>query len=347
MRHCPRATSITHAYTLRRHLASRLDRRAYYGRPYSLVLALGAAQMEFRSFDLAILETYRSDPRYEYLTEGVGGYICVANAHLQSPYMPERDRILLETFGFAFNDQHGRAVAVFVRYLARLSPEHQQRWKTHELDGEFRLHPIYFKANVLGEWYEELPILTALLMELAIINKMAEAMGRPKLFNDVPATPHELNGYDFLIRPTQNEFDAFVLLLDKLLSDNLNKSFFGSDISYEEEQERADGKTVIRSKGTLQMLDEWIRLKFRPRDWAVWDASMVTLRKIRRMRQRPAHVIQKDTYDQKFSVEQRQLIVDAYHAVEAIRLALSSHPDVRKSDVTVDSALAEGKICDF
>ncbi len=40
--------------------------RSYLGRPFSLMLACGCAQLEPRFFDLSVLETYRNDPRYYY-----------------------------------------------------------------------------------------------------------------------------------------------------------------------------------------------------------------------------------------------------------------------------------------
>jgi hypothetical protein len=104
---------------------------------------------------------------------------------------------------------------------------------------------------------------------------------------------------------------------------------------------------VVRPKGTLQMMDEWFRLKFRPRDWSLWDTSMDTLRKVRKLRQKPAHAIRTDSFDHKFSVEQRQLIVSAYDAVRTMRQAFANHPNVRGKNIEINSALFEGKICDF
>ena len=329
------------------HLASAVDRSLYDGKPYALDLALDAAQLSYRSFDLAVLETYRNDPRYNFKSAGVGGQLCVSDAYYESEHMLPRDQVLLETFGFSVNGEYGRAVAVFVCYLARLSPEHQQLWKARELDGHFRLHPIYFKNSILGEWHDEIPILYAFLMELALINEMAAAMGRPQLFRDTPVGPEELKGFDFLLRPTQAEFDAFVVLLDKLLSDNLNKAFFGTDISDEAEEERADGKIVVRPKGTIQMLDEWFRLKFRSNNCSPWEATIGTLKNVRKLRQKPAHAIRADAFDHKFSAEQRQLIVSVYDAVRTIRLCLANHPNVRRKNIEINPALFEGKICDF
>jgi hypothetical protein len=72
--------------------------------------------------------------------------------------MPEKDKILLQSFGFSFDKNGNRAVAVFLRYLANLSSEHQQIWKAKELSGPRHLHPDYFKSSVVGDWGEGHPI---------------------------------------------------------------------------------------------------------------------------------------------------------------------------------------------
>lgn len=133
-------------------------------------------------------------------------------------------------------------------------------------------------------------------MELELINEITTAMGRPPLFRDIATRPRN---FAFLIGPTLAEFNDFVLALDKLVSDNLNKKFFERDIAREEDAPRADGKIVVRQKGTLALLDEWIRQKFRMPDWAPFDETIAAFRKIRKLRQSPAHALESDAFDQK------------------------------------------------
>src|SRR5688572_12553489 len=61
-------------------------------------------------------------------------------------------------------------------------------------------------------------------------------------------------GTILLIRPTLREFNAFVHVLDKFMSENINKNFFGADVSPETERPRKDGKIVVTQKGTIQLL---------------------------------------------------------------------------------------------
>jgi len=314
----------------------------YKSEPYKLRLALGEPQLSYVSFDLSVLEFYRNDPRYRYENDDIQGRI-----HYNNEQMPESDKAFLETYGFAYDENLSRAVAVFLRYLADLTPEHQQIWKAKELPDSFKLHPAYYRNTIIGDWGEGVPICQALLMELFIINQMSEAMERPPLFRNDYGGEDKPKKFHFLIRPTLEEFNNFVLLFDKMLSDNINKDFFMNEICYEEEQIRKDGKIIVTQKGTLQLLDEWIRKFFRPADWLRWNEAITSLKEIRKLRQKPAHVIEEDIFDQKYFKDQRDLILNAYSAIRTIRLIFANHPKVRKASIDIPDCLKEGKIWDI
>lgn len=328
------------------YLKNIVDVSRYAAEPYKLCLALGQPQLAYRSFDLSVLEFYRNDPRYHYTNNDISGHISVRSDFYDSDDMPKHDQVLLESFGFSYDQDLNRAVASYVRYLANLSPEHQQIWKTKELKGDYRLHPDYYRNTIIGDWGEKVPIFSAFVKELYIINRMAEAMGRPALFNQDygeygEGSPQK---FSFLVRPTLEEFNDFVLLLDKLLSDNINKSFFQNQVPYERETEREDGKIIIQPKGTIQILDDWVREHFRTSDWELWDESIKTLRDIRKLRQKPAHAIDENTFDQRYFKEQRELMIRAYEALQTIRRMISNHPSVKRANIQIPSWLYEGQI---
>ncbi len=87
---------------------------------------------------------------------------------------------------------------------------------------------------------------------------MAKAMGRPPLFKNDYGEYGENRPKDFtfLIRPTLREFNNFVQLFDKMLSENINKDFFQDEVPYENGIPREDGKIRVQTKGTLQILDD-------------------------------------------------------------------------------------------
>lgn len=323
-----------------------VDRSRYAGEPYTLCLALGEPQLAFRVFDLSILEFYRNDPRYWYRNDDLTGLISIHDEYYQTGQMPERDEILLETFGFAYDQDLHRAVAVFLRYLADLTPEHQQIWKAKEISGSYKLHPDYYRISIEGNWGRRVQIFVAFQKELYLINQMSKAMGRPLLFRrdfgeDGANKPQKLS---FLVRPTLEEFNDFVLLLDKLLSDNLNKDFFGTDVPLETEFERVDGKIQVQSKGTLQILDEWVRNSYNTSDWKPWDESIKTLKEVRKLRQKPAHAVDENVFDQRYFKEQRELIIKVYTAVRTLRQMLADHPSVKAAKINIPGWLERGEI---
>ena len=313
----------------------------YNSEPYKLRLALGEPQLSYISFDLSVLEFYRNGPRYRYENDDIQGHIYYDDEQLS-----ESDKAFLVTYGFAYDEYFDRAVAVFLRYLADLTPEHQQIWKAKELPDNFKLHPDYYRNTIIGDWGERTPICQAFLNELFIINRMCEAMGRPPLFRNDYGEYGEgkPKKFHFLIRPTLEEFNSFVLLFDKMISDNINKNFFMNVIDYENEHEREDGKIIVTQKGTLQLLDEWIHKFFRLADWSEWNEAIASLKKVRKLRQQPAHEINEDVFDQKYFKDQRELILNAYNGVRTIRLIFANHPKVKVADIGIPDWLQEGKI---
>ncbi len=318
----------------------------YADRPYTKELALGSGQLDFRAFDLAVLEIYRNDPRYHYYTNDISGCISVTDKHYLSEEMPNSDKALLKTFGFCYSDAMDRAVAVFLSYLSDLTPEHQMIWKSKELAGEYKLHPDYYRNSIQGDWGTGISVFDAFLMELEIVNTMSSRMSKPLLFKNAftESRPRE---FSFLLRPTLSEFNSFMLLLDKMMSDNLEKGFFKGNIPLETETKRADGKIIITQKGTIQLLEEWIIKYFRSKNPNVTNRMLSVFKEIRKLRQNPAHSIKENEFDQKYFKKQRRIVIEAYNAVRTIRLILANHPTVKANPPKVDNLLQEGKIWDF
>jgi hypothetical protein len=117
-----------------------------------------------------------------------------------------------------------------------------------------------------------------------------------------------------------------------------------NDVEYENEETISDGKIIMHQKGTLQLLDEWIRKQIKLPDWSDWDKSIKTLRKVRKLRQQPAHSIKEDVFDQKYFKDQREIIFDAYQAIRLIRLLFANHPKVRAAKIEIPDWLYECKI---
>jgi hypothetical protein len=136
-----------------------------------------------------------------------------------------------------------------------------------------------------------------------------------------------------LLRPTLASFNGFVHLLDKLMSDNLAHEFFTHQgLSVECEVLRS-GKAIVERKGTIRLLEEWFKTRFSAADPTPLDKSIVIFKEVRRERQRPAHALDEDRFDNAFFKRQRELMIRAYGAVRVIRLVLSNHPLAQGVDV--------------
>ena len=135
-----------------------------------------------------------------------------------------------------------------------------------------------------------------------------------------------------------------MLLIDQMMSDNINKNFFAGEIAEEYDHVRDDGKIEVRKKGTIAILEEWIDRYFRVQDDGPIKEMKSAFRKIRKLRQKPAHSVQEDAFDQKYIKDQRKLILDAYGAVRTLRQILANHPKVKANPPDINEQLWKGEI---
>jgi len=329
------------AYPCRSHLTNVVDVSKYNSTPFSLRMKLGEPQLSFLSFDLSVLEYYRNDPRYFYDNDDVTGWIGIHDEYLDK--VRDSDKIVVETFGFSYDENFSRAVAVFLIYLSRLSPEHQQIWNAKLVNRNYKLHPDYSRISA-GYFREGSSICDAFLEELYQINEMCKLIDRPPLFRDDFKERGKPRNFSFLIRTTSKEYNDFIILLDQLISDNINKKFFLDDISLEFETKRKDGNMQVTQKGTITLLSEWMEAKIVVRDDAV-ENMIKTFRKIRRLRQKPVHKVNDNIFDPQYFQQQREILVEAYGAIRLIRLILVNHPLLR--DYKVPDWLYDGKIWSY
>ena len=312
--------------------------------PFTALLAKGHAQLEFRYFDLHILEHYRNDPRYNCRPSDIEGRIEVAES---DGGLRDHDQVFLQSFGFAYDKQFTRAVAVFLRYLSDLSEEHQRIWQARLLDeGSFQPHPDYYNSNVVGKWGKHISILKAFGFELHHINGICSLIGKPPLFRKTFEGDERPREFTFLIRPTLKEFNNFILLLDKMMSDNINKDFFDGDIPLKEEVPLGGNKVEVRPISTIRLLETWLSERFAPDDPQLLPETLKAFREVRKLRQNPAHSVEEDRFDQKYFHQQREIIIRAYTAVRMLRLMLMNHPSAGNYAIP-EGALVAGRIRDY
>ena len=301
--------------------------------PFTLELELGTPQLDFRMFDLRMLDWYRNDPlRYSYNSNDIQGRIDQRSNTQVADNQFVQDKLDNFEFGFAYNDKLERAVAVHLRDLHKLPPEQQRFIASHQLKGNYDVHPDFYRTEIIGDFPEGISIYDAFLKEKKIINEMCEKIGYQPLFRTNKTASLRSSGFGILIRPTKKEFQGFALLLDKLLSDDLNRNFFKGDIPVSEILTREDGSTVSIQIGTITLLEKWLKKYFKPKDPDLINKLIKDLRAVRKARQRPAHKADENQFDSAYMDQQVELIAKVYNSVRTIRKILENHPSIQEYD---------------
>lgn len=304
-------------------LAREVSADIYRDAPFSRALLLGGAQLDYVGFELAVLGRYRSDPRFNVTFEDYVGTMSVTGTAYQDEDFPERDKISIQSFGLGFDDDGLPHVVAFLRYLANLTPEHQQYWNSFRASREVLICEPYYRGSIIGDFWSNRSVRPAIEEEMRLINEMAgAAFGKP-FFRHLlsPALPFDLSS--FLVPSTDN-YEKFVHSWDKMLSDNLDKKFFAGSIADERDEERADGKIVVIKKGTLMLLKEWLE-HYTPGGSAqeLVDAVVVPLQNVRRERQAPAHRFSENAFSKDFHEQRRKVLWSIYESLTTLREVMS------------------------
>jgi hypothetical protein len=300
---------------------ARTDLSAWQDRPFSKALLLSEPQLSFRAFDMGALERYLADPRYT---------------------VPERDKVSLQTFGLGFDEQRNPYVIVYLRYLAGLSVEHQQYWNSYLASGDVRMSEPYFRSTIEGQFWTNLSVRYAIVEEMRLIRALTEAIWKRSLFRAPPDGDVPI-GLSSFLRPTAENFNRFVMALDKLLSESIDVKFFEGKVLLETETVRPDGKVVVQNKGTLTLLEEWLLAEI------IWDdpdgfreVVIQPLREIRRLRQTPAHTFTPDTFSTEYRDERKRLLWGVFNSLSNIRATFARHS--RAHQIRIPDWLDDGRI---
>ena len=285
-----------------------IDPDAYDGRPFTKMLVLARPKLLAFPFSLDVLDIYEDDPRYSFALHSFGGRISALSEYYDR--LDESDRIDLP-FGVGYDNEEDRVLAVYLYRLAQLPEKHQRIWKEFLIDRECRMCDEFFTATILGQPPETISVYEAIIHEQVEINKLFELMDRPKLFRD---TYDECwpRGFSVFVKPTQEGYDHFVHLLDKMMSENIDIRAFGGDVARHRRVEVGAGEFERQQKGSITMLEEWLSRRYSALSSEERCAVIEPLKKVRGLRQKPAHRIVSDRYDKRFHDLQDELVWEVY-----------------------------------
>ena len=302
---------------------SRLPNRMQ-GRPYERAMARGKGALELAFFEFDVLERYRNDSRFRFTFGDAGASMGISDEAYDDDDVFERDHVGLNHIGFAY-DLSGyrkgdpkspivRRVAVFYCDLIRLTPEHQRRWETYEVDGvDLEPHPLWWMSQ-MGRWPDGVGPFSRLFMELENLNELSTLAFGEDMFS-MTDRPKDMG---WLLRPSQLEWDGFVLQLDKVLSENLRIQFFDAARVPQED----DAGNRVGTIGRLQQFMEGAGV-----DKSDARRVLEPFRKVRKARQIPAHALRENVTDQTFVHQQIDLLQDVIGSLSGIRRWLATHPD--------------------
>ena len=313
---------------------------------YTKRLALGEPHLKPIFFDIEVLERYSNDPRFDFQFKDYSGKISCQYDDNDEPIVREEDQIFLKSFGLGFDAEGNRLAVVFLSDLKNLTGEHQVYWKSKERKEEgCKVLEEYHQNMIQGEWTFSYSIFSGFIGELNCLNKLSEHVFGKSVFRksfDKESRPQE---FTFFFTPTLKNYQDFVLLMDKMLSDNINKEFFEGDVDFYEMTEIEGGLVERKPKGTLRIFEEWLIKIYRMPDSELIKELFRPLKKIRRERQNPAHRISQNDYDTKYINKQKELTGAAYSSLRALRTIFEQHPKAKEFEVP--KWLNEGAIKNF
>ena len=311
-----------------------------YSKPYTALLQKGRAQFDIIFFDIEVLERYINNPKYSISDYGYKGSI-----YLQDTCGEDRSHgEYVKEYGMAYKrcGKITRAVAVFIRDLSRLSPRTQMLWKSfeHVNQSEYCVEPGFIKNAIFGDFVTTYWVFNTMLEEMEIINQQCEAIGLPPLFLHVYRTSHNErpDGYGNILLPTLKNYYDFVLVLEKLLVHNISIKTFQKNVGVIRAIDRKNEDGT--NKSSLAMFKEWLDQNVRA-NFDIDAIIIAPLKKIRRIRQSPAHELYSNEYDIGVYERQKELVEESYEALRAIRSLFMGHPLAK--NVTIPAYILNGK----
>ena len=217
-------------------------------------------------------------------------------------------------------------------------------------NGKAQFDIIFFDVEIL-ERYNNNPkflimdIGDVFLVKMNImmsLEKMSilKTMELPELFAHVYGTGYNEmpEGYRSILLPTLKNYYDFVLVMEKLVVHNISIKTFQKDSLLISKIERKDEEG--RDKGSIVMLQEWLK-KNVGSNFDMDEVIVNPIKYIRKIRQVPAHELTNNKYDVDVYEKQKELMVNTYGAVRAIRILFMGHP-LAKS-VNIPDYLLQGK----
>ena len=332
-------------YPSKKNLKSKRNLDEFGNAVYTKQLALGEPHLKPIFFEIEVLERYFNDPRFEFESKDYSGRISCKYDENEKPILREEDNVFLKTFGLGFDENNNRLTVVYLRYLKNLTSEHQIYWKGKERSGNCKILEEYHQNTIEGNWTSSYSIFSGFLGELKCINDLTEYIFGKKVFRKSFEEENRPKEFTFFFTPTIRNYNDFISLLDKMISENINKDFFEGKVDFFEFKELEEGIVERITKGTLQLFEEWLTIVYNVKSDGSVNELFKPLKKVRRERQNPAHRINENEYNLKLIEKQKEIMNSVYNVFRNLRNIFHQHPKAKK--FIIPEWLENGKIKTF
>ncbi len=306
---------------------------------YTKQLALCEPQLKILYFDLNVLERYSNDPRYELHYDNYRGWISYICDEEGNSELSERNQIYLKSFGLGYDENNNRVICMFLKDLGRLSDTHQAYWYSFEISNtDCKMVEEYYANMIEGRWAGAYSTYHAFTCELNTLNTMSKTIFGQSLFLHT----FDESALTFSFLPTSKNYFDFVLKLDKMISDNLNRDFFKFFDMEMYTYKESEGIVEKTNKGTIQLFEEWLLKNYHTEDVNGLKDIFKSFRKVRKERQVPAHKTIDNVFSKDYAKKQDTLMQEVYLAMSSLRHIFQQHPKAK--DVEVPKWLDEGII---
>lgn len=332
-------------YPSKSNLTSKRNLNEFGNAVYTKQLALAEPHLKPIFFEIEVLERYFNDPRFEFEFKDYSGRISCKYDENGKPILREEDDVFLKTFGLGFDENNNRLAVVYLRYLKDLTSEHQIYWKGKERSGKCKILEEYHQNTIEGNWTSSYSIFSGFLGELKCINDLTEYIFGNKVFRKSFEEENRPKEFTFFFTPTLKNYNDFISLVDKMISENINKDFFEGKVDFFEFKKLDEGVVERITKGTLQLFEEWLTIVYNVKGDGTVNELFKPLKKVRRERQNPAHRINENEYDFNLIAKQKEIMNSLYNVLRNLRNIFHQHPIAE--NFKIPEWLENGKIKTF
>lgn len=285
--------------------------------PFKHLLKIGQPQYKILYFEWGILHKYNSDPRYNFEFSDYYGKI------FSTENIKEENSIKLNRFGVAKDKNGNYVVAAFIRDLATQPSATQIEWKLRLVDEQEKCNVTSCYIKNLFECCWDFPntVYRSVIQEITNINLLSIKICGELFFN-LEFDKEKLNDFDMIYIPTYKAYMDYILKFETIVINNINVKFFdhfGID--------RRDENGDIR--GSIALLKIFLE-KIKPE---IKEQIIQPLKKLRKLRQTPAHKVENNKYDIEYFNKQHSLTVEVFESLCLLRKLIHSHPNAKLCEI--------------